>query len=270
MKKFLAMVMTVAMVISMMTVVSFAGDDAVTINFATVKAKAGETVTVPMSVVSKTVPVKTGGVSIQATKLPAGITLSTTSGAAATHVDGINEDIFDISTKAHTYIRNTKYHTFSFKTWEDTLIDPEENLSVITFTIADDVAPGTYTVNFTPTAKNAAASVVNNTIGVPCTIVVEPDGPSYTDGYYDLKTNADNTASVSYFGTVGAATLYVATYKAVGTGYELAGVATKDITAGTVAELTTVTTDAVKGGDVIKAFLWDAALNTVAWSVLPQ
>lgn len=77
MKKFLAMVMTVAMVISMMTVVSFAGDDAVTINFATVKAKAGETVTVPMSVVSKTIPFKSAGAKIKATELPAGITLAT-------------------------------------------------------------------------------------------------------------------------------------------------------------------------------------------------
>lgn len=266
MKKFLAIVMTLAMVISMMTVVSFAANSKVTINFATVTCKAGETVQVPMSVDSD-IAVKTGGVSIKNTALPTGITLSTTSGAAAAHVDGINEDVFDVSTKAHTYIKATKTHTFSFKTWEDTTIN--EDLSVITFTVAADVAPGSYTVNFTPTAKNAAGTVLANEVGTACTIVVEADAPAYEDGFYNLTT-ADNKASVTYFGTVEAATLYVATYNKVGTGLELVSVKAAPIAAATVAELTTVTTEAADAGEVVKAFLWDANMNAVTVGTLAE
>lgn len=253
MKKFLAVVMTLAMVISMMTVVSFAAGTVVAIDAADVTI--GEQVVVNVVFPATSKGIGSGSIELvyDNTKLAVADMVA---GDALASGAQINPE----------YEADSVFMNFAFGSVPAATKNKEFVMLTVTF---DTIAEGNATFSYRQLKGKAGLSNISMDTTVTKTISINPEGPAYEDGYYNLTT-ADNKASVTYFGTVGAATLYVATYNKVGTGLELVSVKTADIAAGTVAELTTVTTEAAAAGDVVKAFLWDADLNTVAVGTLAE
>ena len=206
MKKFLAIVMCLAMALSMMTVVSFAADGG-TYEFGTVKCTEGTAVTldVPFTL-SSTAVVKSGGLKIKSTALPAGITFATSADAMTVNPALDFDGLFNAAKTKAGYVKATKLHNFNWAVQTDCQTAFDKTLiGTIHVNVAATVAAGSYTVDFTPVLKDAAGGDVTVEIAVPLTIVVEEDKPAAPSAaIVDVPT--EENASLKVITVTGTAT----------------------------------------------------------------
>ena len=244
MKKFLAMVMTVAMVISMMTVVSFAAGEAAVITVGEARGKAGETINVP--------------VYLKTTENANMAAIMLNSSSSFT----FNGFTWDESIKS--YINTSLSNVIQSMLYVNTVFNTAQTYDGIvgTFqlTLGNDVSGEIPVTLKTVSVKNNTTVITAGYVNGK--IVVEEDAKyglydyAETEKSVTVKYNFKEAPAKSY-------TLYAAAYKAVNGAYELVQVVPATIAAAVTDGEQTATAAVTETADRYDFFLWDSDMNIV-------